>query len=132
MRITEIRMYLCREPRLKATVTVTLENAFVVKGIKVILGRQGLFLAMPSRHKDDGTYEDICHPINHETREYFESVILGEYRRLQGEDQDPDQDEDRDQDQEQGPDEDADGASRPFMPTRPKGDPLGGAANPTA
>lgn len=111
MRITEIRMYRCGEPRLKATVTVTLGDAFVVKGIKVILGRQGLFLAMPSRRKDDGTYEDICHPINHETREYFESVILGEYRRL----------------------EEEDSGTRPSSTlVRPEGDPFGEGAHPEA
>jgi stage V sporulation protein G len=110
MRITEIRMYRCGEPRLKATVTVTLEDAFVVKGIKVILGRQGLFLAMPSRRKDDGTYEDICHPINRETREYFETVILGEYHRLEGDD-------------DHGP--------RPSPPYRPEGDAYGDSAHVT-
>jgi stage V sporulation protein G len=80
MRITEIRMFLCDDPKLKATLSLTLEDAFVIKGVKVIEGRQGLFLAMPSRRKDDGTYEDICHPVNKETRVYFEQTVLAYYR----------------------------------------------------
>ncbi|MCA9727554.1 MAG: SpoVG family protein [Candidatus Eisenbacteria bacterium] len=80
MKITEIRMFLCDDTKLKATLSLTLEDQFVIKGIKVIEGRQGLFLAMPSRRKEDGTYEDICHPVNKETRDYFEQTVLEHYK----------------------------------------------------
>lgn len=85
MRITEIRMFLCDDPKLKATLSLTLEDQFVIKGVKVIEGRQGLFLAMPSRRKDDGSYEDICHPVNKETRDYFESEVIEHYRQRRAE-----------------------------------------------
>lgn len=85
MRITEIRMFLCDDPKLKATLSLTLEDQFVIKGVKVIEGRQGLFLAMPSRRKDDGTYEDICHPVNKETRDYFEREVIEHYHQRRAE-----------------------------------------------
>ncbi|MEZ4648963.1 MAG: septation regulator SpoVG [Candidatus Eisenbacteria bacterium] len=81
MRITEIRISLRDDEKLKAFVTITLEGCFVVRGMKIIKGNQGMFVAMPSRRKPDGTYQDICHPINQATRERIENQILEKYRQ---------------------------------------------------
>ena len=81
IRITEIRISLRDDEKLKAFVTITLEGCFVVRGMKIIKGNQGMFVAMPSRRKPDGTYQDICHPINQATRERIEHQILEKYRQ---------------------------------------------------
>ena len=81
MEITEVRVNLQDEEVLKAFVSITLDDEFVVRGLKVIQGAEGRFVAMPARKKRDGTFQDIAHPINHETREYMESVILTEFDR---------------------------------------------------
>lgn len=81
IRITEIRVALRDDEKLKAFVTITLEGCFVVRGMKIIKGNHGMFVAMPSRRKPDGTYQDICHPINQETREKIEGQILAKYRQ---------------------------------------------------
>ena len=88
MELTDIRIALRDEPRLKAFVTITFDDCFVVRGIKVIDGPAGLFVAMPSRRKADGTYQDVAHPIHREMRERIESRVLSEYRVLLGEHQD--------------------------------------------
>jgi stage V sporulation protein G len=80
MKITEIRVSLWDHEKLKAFVSITLDGCFVIKGIKVIRGPRGLFLAMPSRIKPDGGYQDMCHPINPETRKWMELEILSRYR----------------------------------------------------
>ncbi len=64
---------------MKAVVSITLDNEFVVHDIKVIEGEKGLFIAMPSRKAADGEYRDIAHPINSETRERIQSIILQKY-----------------------------------------------------
>ncbi len=79
MEITEVRLTLRQEDRLKAFVSITFDNAFVVRGLKVIDGNTGLFVAMPSRRGKDGTFRDIAHPINNETRAMIESAVLDEY-----------------------------------------------------
>lgn len=79
MDITDVRVSLRDEEKLKAFVTITLDQCFVVRGVKVILGNEGLFIAMPSRRKPDGTFQDIAHPINHETRDRLEERVLAEY-----------------------------------------------------
>lgn len=81
MEITEVRLALRSEDRLKAFVSITFDNAFVVRGLKVIDGNTGLFVAMPSRRRKDGEFRDIAHPINNETREMIECAVFGEYRR---------------------------------------------------
>lgn len=81
MEITEVRVNLQDEEVLKAFVSITLDDEFVVRGLKVIQGMEGRFVAMPARKKRDGTFQDIAHPINRETREYMESVILTEFDR---------------------------------------------------
>jgi stage V sporulation protein G len=81
MEITEVRLTLRHEERLKAFVSITFDNAFVIRGLKVIEGNTGLFVAMPSRRRKDGEFRDIAHPINNETREMIETAVMGEYRR---------------------------------------------------
>lgn len=83
--ITEVRVTLLNDQqhdRLKAFVTMTLNNVFVVRGLKIIQGPNGVFVAMPSRRRPDGQFRDVAHPINNETRRHMEDVILTEYRRL--------------------------------------------------
>jgi len=79
LRVTEIRIALRGEDKLKAFVSVTLERSLVIRGIKIIEGRQRLFVAMPSRSKTDGSFQDIVHPINQETRARLESCVLETY-----------------------------------------------------
>jgi len=79
MEFTEVRVTLRDEPRLKAFVNVTFDDEFVVRGMKVIEGRKGLFVAMPSRKGKDGTFRDIAHPINNNMRKKLEKVVLDEY-----------------------------------------------------
>lgn len=83
MQITEVRLFVCDEPRLKATLSLTFGGAFVVKGVKIIDGRHGLFVAMPSR-RTDGGFEDICHPVTPEYREYLELEVLRAYAEHTG------------------------------------------------
>lgn len=80
MEITEIRVTLRNEDKLKAFVNVTFNNAFVVRGLKVINGNTGLFVSMPSRKRPDGTHQDIAHPINNEARRMIEERVLAAYR----------------------------------------------------
>ncbi|NLZ80252.1 MAG: septation regulator SpoVG [Clostridiales bacterium] len=80
MQITDVRVRkVAREGKMKAVVSITLDNEFVVHDIKVIEGEKGLFIAMPSRKAADGEYRDIAHPINSETREKIQSIILDKY-----------------------------------------------------
>ena len=79
MEITEVRVSLQDEEVLKAFVSITLDDEFVVRGLKVIQGVEGRFVAMPARRKRDGTFQDVAHPINRETREYLERVVLAAY-----------------------------------------------------
>ncbi len=81
MDITEVRVTLREEPRLKAFVNVTFDDDFVVRGMKVIDGRNGLFVAMPSRRSKDGTFRDIAHPINNDMRKRLEDIVLEEYHK---------------------------------------------------
>ena len=81
MEITEVRVTLREEPRLKAFVNVTFDDDFVVRGMKVIAGKNGLFVAMPSRRSKDGSFRDIAHPINNEMRKRLEDTVLEEYNK---------------------------------------------------
>ncbi|HEX7879580.1 MAG TPA: SpoVG family protein [Candidatus Eisenbacteria bacterium] len=82
MQITEIRIALRNDDKLKAFVSVTFDDAFVVRGMKIIEGKDGhLFVAMPSRKKPDGTYQDVAHPINVEFRQFLEDQIILEYEK---------------------------------------------------
>ena len=80
MQITDVRVRkVTKEGKMKAVVSITLDNEFVVHDIKVIEGEKGLFIAMPSRKAADGEYRDIAHPINSEIRERIQSIILEKY-----------------------------------------------------
>jgi stage V sporulation protein G len=81
MEITDIEVFPVDEDKLKAYVTITLDNCFVVRDLKVIAGNGGLFIAMPAKKRKDGTYKDIAHPLNADTRERMERTILEEYER---------------------------------------------------
>jgi stage V sporulation protein G len=80
MKITEVRISLRDDEKLKAFVSITLDNCFVIRGLKIICGNKGLFVAMPSRRKPDGTFQDLAHPINNATRSWIEGEILEAYR----------------------------------------------------
>ena len=80
MEITDVRVRrIEKEGKMKAIVSITLDNEFVVHDIKVIEGEKGLFIAMPSRKAADGEYRDIAHPINSGTRDMIQNVILAKY-----------------------------------------------------
>jgi len=80
MEITDVRVRkVTKEGKLKAIVSITLDEAFVVHDIKVIEGEKGLFIAMPSKKALDGEYRDVAHPLNSETREMIQSIILQKY-----------------------------------------------------
>ena len=80
MTITDVRIRkIATEGKMKAIVSVTFDNEFVVHDIKVIEGQNGLFIAMPSRKTPDGEFKDIDHPINTDTREKIQSSILKAY-----------------------------------------------------
>ncbi len=81
MEITEIRIALRDDNKLKAFASITLDNCFVIRGLKIIEGAKGTFVAMPSRKRPDGTYQDIAHPINNETRSWMEDKIIKEYKK---------------------------------------------------
>ena len=79
MEITEVRVFPRNEEKLKAYVTITFDNCFVVRNLKVIQGQSGLFVAMPSRKMADGTHKDVAHPVNNETRKIIEDKVLLAY-----------------------------------------------------
>ncbi|MFH0779157.1 MAG: septation regulator SpoVG [Candidatus Eisenbacteria bacterium] len=82
MEITEVRITLRNDQKLKAFASITIDDCFVIRGLKVIEGGDGkMFVAMPSKKKNDGTYQDIAHPINNECRGVLEDAVLAEYRR---------------------------------------------------
>jgi stage V sporulation protein G len=83
MQITDVRVRkVAAEGKMKAIVSVTFDNEFVVHDIKVIEGQNGLFIAMPSRKTPDGEFKDIAHPINTSTREKIQESILSEYEKV--------------------------------------------------
>lgn len=83
MQITDVRVRMvAKEGKMKAIVSMTLDNEFVVHDIKVIEGEKGLFIAMPSRKSADGEYRDIAHPINSDTRDKIQSIILEKYQNV--------------------------------------------------
>ena len=82
MKITDVRVRkVAKDGKMKAVVSITLDDEFVVHDIKVIEGEKGLFIAMPSRKAADGEYRDIAHPINSGTRERIQEIILSEYEK---------------------------------------------------
>jgi len=79
MEITEVKVFPVNEDKLKAYITIILDNCFVVRDLKVISGASGLFVAMPSKRRKDGVYKDIAHPLNQQTRTVMERRILEAY-----------------------------------------------------
>ena len=83
MQITDVRIRkVAKEGKMKAVVSITIDNEFVVHVIKVIEGEKGLFIAMPSRKAADGEYRDIAHPINSDTRNMIQTLILEQYEAM--------------------------------------------------
>ena len=83
MQITDVRIgKVAKEGKMKAVVSITIDNEFVVHDIKVIEGEKGLFIAMPSRKAADGEYRDIAHPINSDTRNMIQTLILEQYEAM--------------------------------------------------
>ena len=84
MNITDVRVRkISKEGKMKAVVSVTIDDEFVVHDVKVIEGDKGLFIAMPSRRSSDGEYRDVAHPINTSTRERLQAVILEAYEKAE-------------------------------------------------
>jgi stage V sporulation protein G len=81
MKITDVKVFPVNEERLKAYVTITIDDCFVVRDLKVIKGNDGLFVAMPSKRRKDGQFKDIAHPLNQETRNEIEKAIFDEFER---------------------------------------------------
>lgn len=81
MEITEVRIILRDEEKLKGFANVTIDNAFVIRGMKIIAGSKGYFLSMPSRKRPDGTHQDVAHPVNNETRRLLEETVLAAYHQ---------------------------------------------------
>ena len=82
MQITDVRVNkVAKEGKMKAIVSITIDNEFVVHDIKVIEGEKGLFIAMPSKKSLDGEYRDIAHPINSDTRDNIQNIILEKYEQ---------------------------------------------------
>ncbi|HIY02115.1 MAG TPA: septation regulator SpoVG [Candidatus Blautia faecipullorum] len=89
MNITDVRVRkVAKEGKMKAVVSITIDDEFVVHDIKVIEGEKGLFIAMPSRKATDGEYRDIAHPINSVTRDRIQKMILDKYQDVMNEETD--------------------------------------------
>ena len=83
MNITDVRVRkVAKEGKMKAVVSITIDDEFVVHDIKVIEGEKGLFIPMPSRKATDGEYRDIAHPINSGTRDRIQTIILEKYQEV--------------------------------------------------
>jgi len=81
MQITEIKVFPVDEEKLKAFVSIVFDQCFMVNDIKVIQGKEGFFISMPSRRKRNGKFKDVAHPLNNETRRMIEDQVLAEYDR---------------------------------------------------
>ena len=84
MRITEVKVYPANEGKLKAYATMVLDECFIVRDMKIIKSEKGLFVSMPSRRKKDGTFKDIVHPLNPDTRKEIEDRLVEEYKKVVG------------------------------------------------
>ena len=88
MQITDVRVRkITKEGKMKAVVSIALDDEFVVHDIKVIEGEKGLFIAMPSKKATDGEYRDIAHPINSSTRDKIQTIILEKYQEAVAEEE---------------------------------------------
>ncbi len=86
MTITQVKVFPVAEEKLKAYVSIVLDECFLVSDLKVIQGPNGLFISMPSKRKKNGEFKDIAHPLNRETRETMERRILEEYEKVRAAD----------------------------------------------
>jgi len=82
MKITDVRVFPVEQDKLRAFVSIVLDRCFVVSDIKIISGPDGLFISMPSKRRKDGTFRDIAHPLNRETRQFMEESIISRYREV--------------------------------------------------
>ena len=82
MKITDVKVSIRESNQLKAFVNIVIDDAFIIRNIKVIEGENGLFVAMPSRRVSTGEYRDIAHPINTETRNMIEQIIIEKYKEV--------------------------------------------------
>jgi len=82
MEITEVRIFPVEEEKLKAFVSIIIDDCFVVSDIKIIHGTSGLFISMPSKKRKNGTFRDIAHPLNNDTRKKIEDKVLARYREV--------------------------------------------------
>ncbi|MFQ5767261.1 MAG: septation regulator SpoVG [Acidobacteriota bacterium] len=80
MDVTDVRVFPVNQDKLRAFVSIVLDRCFLIADIKIIHGNNGLFVSMPSKRRRDGTFRDVAHPLNHETRKMLEDRIIGEYR----------------------------------------------------
>ena len=85
MRVTEVKVFPVDEEKLRAYVTITLDHCFAIRDLKIIRGNTGYFVSMPSKKRKDGSYKDVAHPINNETRAMIEETIMQEYERVTNE-----------------------------------------------
>ena len=88
MDITQVRIFPVEEDKLKAFVSIVLDDCFVVSDIKIIQGNNGLFISMPSKKRKNGSFRDIAHPLNNETRQSIEAQIISKYREVVAQDGD--------------------------------------------
>lgn len=82
MEITEVKVFPIQEEKLKAFVSIVFDQCFMVNDVKIIQGKDGLFISMPSRKKKNGEFKDVAHPLNNETRRMIEEKVLTEYDRV--------------------------------------------------
>ena len=81
MNITEVKIYPANEGKLKAYATMVFDNCFIVRDLKIIKSDKGFFVSMPSRRKKDGSFKDIVHPLNSDTRKLIEERLIEEYKK---------------------------------------------------
>jgi len=81
MNISEVQIFLVNEDKLRAYATITIDDCFVVRDLKIIQGLSGVFVAMPAKKRKDGSFRDIAHPLNQETRALLENKILDAYHK---------------------------------------------------
>ena len=85
MKITDVRIRLADEDKLKGIASITIDECFVVHDLKIIDGKDGLFVAMPNKKRADGEYKDVAHPIKTETRTELKNVVLEAYEKAKAE-----------------------------------------------
>ena len=90
MQVTSVKITLVNEGRLRAFAEIVIDDGLAIHGLRIVEGDHGLFISMPSKTKPDGTFTDVVHPINRQTRELIERSVLAEYQRVSGKTISPD------------------------------------------